>query len=226
MKLKDFSKLFWAFVIFHLAIIYRPDDSLLYISKPLVLLSLLLFYLSKIEKLPNSTKWFVGLALFFSLLGDIFLMQTKNDYFLAGVASFGLAHLFYALFFNRRRQGGLHFPSLIINILFVGLLIFSLNEYVNIPEDMLYEVNIYGGLIGLNLIASVQFNFSNRIQNYWLPLGVLLFVISDYTLALKKFNELPEYYEYFIFTTYAGAQFLIVRSVLLHFKLLKGDEEN
>lgn len=177
--------------------------------------------MSKIEKLPNSTKWLVAVALVASLLGDILLMQVKHDYFIQGLASFAVAHICYALFFNRRRQGKLHLPSLIPNIVFVGLLIFSLNQFVDIPENMVYPVNIYGALIGLNLVASVQFNFSNGIKDYWLPLGVLLFVISDYLLALNKFNAMDDYFHYLVFSTYAAAQFLIVVAVLKHFKVLK-----
>ncbi len=207
-------------MLFHLAIIYRPDPALFYVSKPLVLISLLLFFLSKVEKLPNTTKWLVTIALAFSLAGDIFLMKFQFDFFLAGVGCFGLAHVFYALFFNRRRQGDFHIPSLLINIVFVGLLIFSLNEFTELPKDLVLPVNIYGGLLGLNLIASVQFNFSNKLSNYWLPLGVLLFVISDYMLALDRFNGLPKIYEYLVFSSYAAAQYLIVVGVLKHYKVL------
>tara|TARA_R110002096_G_scaffold126532_3_gene273678 strand:- start:111584 stop:112264 length:681 start_codon:yes stop_codon:yes gene_type:complete len=220
LRLKDFSKLYWAFVIFHLAIIYKPDPALFYISKPLVLFSLLLFFISKIENLKNSTKWWVASALLFSLLGDVFLMQLNKDYFLAGMASFGLAHICYAIFFNRRRQGKMHIPSLIINIIFVGLLIFSLNRCIEIPSDMFVPINIYAALIGINLLSSVQFNFTNRTKNYWLPLGVLLFVLSDYLIAINRFKGLNENFEYLIFATYAAAQFLIILSVLKHFKLV------
>lgn len=220
MKLKDFAKLYWAFVIFHLAVIYKPDPAFIYLSKPLVLFSLLLFFMSRIEKLPNTTKWLVAAALLTSLLGDVLLMQDGPNYFLGGLSSFAVAHLCYAMFFNRRRQGNLHIPSLIINIVFVGLLILSLNMFIEIPEDMILPVNIYGALIGLNLIASVQFNYSNGLKNYWLPLGVLLFVSSDYLLALKKFNSLDNYLEYLIFTSYAAAQFLIIVGVLRHFKIV------
>lgn len=219
MKLKDFAKLYWAFVIFHLAVIYKPDPALIYLSKPLVLFSLLLFFISRIEKVPNTTKWLVVAALLTSLLGDVLLMRDGPNYFLGGLASFAAAHISYALFFNRRRQGNLHLPSLIINIVFVVLLIISLNMFIEIPKDMVIPVNIYGALIGLNLIASVQFNYSNGLKNYWLPLGVLLFVSSDYLLALKKFNGLDNYLEYMIFASYAAAQFLIIVGVLNHFNI-------
>lgn len=186
--------------------------------------SLILFFWSKAGKLTNTTKWMVLAALVLSLAGDIFLMEFKYDLFLIGVGCFGLAHIFYALFFNRRRQGNFHIPSLIINILFVALLIFSLNVFVELPKQLILPLNIYGALIGLNLIASVQFNFSNRLTNYWLPFGVLLFVISDYLLALDRFNDLAKIYEYLIFSTYAAAQYLIVVGILKHFKVLDEKE--
>lgn len=226
LKVKDFSKLYFAFLIFHLAMIYKPDANLLYVSKPLLMVSLMLFFLSRIENLRNTTKWFIMVSLLFSLIGDVFLLKTSEFNFLSGVGCFAIAHISYALFFNRRRSGSIHIPSLVWNLIFVIILLVGLNQLIDIPQEMFVPVNVYGSILGLNLIAAVQFNYSNRAENYWVPAGVFLFVVSDLILAVNKFETYNRNLEYLIIITYAFAQYLIVLGVLKHFQIFKVPESD
>lgn len=221
MKLLDFSKLYFAFVIFHLAVIYRPDEILHMVSKPLLVLSLVLYFIHRTSELKNSSKYLVVGALVLSVLGDVLLIQTEEIFFLAGVGAFALAHVAYAIFFNGRRSGSIHIPTLIGNVILVVFLLLGLNNWVDIPSEMVYPVNIYGAILGLNLVASVQFNYSNNAKNYWVPIGVGLFVISDLLLAVNKFNGYAKMMEIVVMTTYGLAQYLIMIGILSHFKLKK-----
>ena len=197
-----------------------------YLSKPLLMVSLLLYFLSRTEKLPNTTKWWIAAALTFSLVGDVFLLKSTEFNFLAGVGSFALAHICYAIFFNRRRSGSIIVSALIGNIILVVFLLLGLNHLVNIPDEMMIPVNVYGAILGLNLIASVQFNYSNHAKNYWVPLGVLLFVVSDLLLAVNKFETYSKELEYAVIITYGLAQYLIATGVLKHFKVYEVPSSN
>lgn len=69
------------------------------ISKPLLMASLLLFYISKTEFLLEKAKWWIIGAIFFSLLGDTLLMRVEQEFFLLGMGAFAIAHLAYIIFF-------------------------------------------------------------------------------------------------------------------------------
>src|SRR5688572_13020861 len=70
-----------------------------WISKPLIMASLLLYYITSVDALNRSTT--VILAIVLSLAGDVLLM--KNEYFIAGLIAFLLAHLFYIFSYNQHR---------------------------------------------------------------------------------------------------------------------------
>ncbi len=72
-----------------------------YLSKPMIVLSLLVFYLIHARIREGLLRYVIPLALFFSLLGDIFLMFSGERFFLLGLSSFLLAHLCYILAFGR-----------------------------------------------------------------------------------------------------------------------------
>jgi uncharacterized membrane protein YhhN len=218
LKVKDFSKLYFAFLFFHLVVIYRPDEMLFNISKPLLMVSLLLFFLSKTESLAQKQKWFVSTALFFSLLGDVLMMQEGEAFFLLGMGAFAITHIYYLAFFYIMRSGPMNKALLILNIIGVVALILGLNELANIPKDMFLPINGYGIIIGLSLVLSVQFSYTNTFKSALVPLGVFLFIVSDFLLAIHKFQFQDLVIELSIMLSYGFAQYLIVLGVLRYFR--------
>src|SRR5262245_58206813 len=80
--------------------IQLQDQTLQYICKPLIIPALAGYFLY--DKMQHDlTKWIL-FALFFSWMGDILLMfdGINELYFLLGLSSFLLAHIFYISFFH------------------------------------------------------------------------------------------------------------------------------
>ncbi len=222
MKIRDFAKVYFALLALHLAVIYQPESqALYYISKPGLLFSLLAFFLHRSS--PGRARTPFALALLFSLLGDVLLMLDGAQYFLGGMAAFGLAHLFYVggyLTFSVGKGIRMLAPGLIIPVL--GM--YFLYAYIDLPQTL--EIYLYGYalLLSLSFVMAVLFAGALGGKASWAALGALLFVISDLLLAYHRFNEPAggKYWQMGVMASYALAQYLIVIGVLS--VLMKSDE--
>src|SRR5579862_4570098 len=111
---------FWQGLFFLAAIIdllgeWEGNKWMQFVSKPLLMLALMGFYLSSIKGQHHTLHRLIMLALFMSWLGDISLMfaPEKSEpeiltgiprspiFFLAGLGCFLVAHIFYILAFMR-----------------------------------------------------------------------------------------------------------------------------
>lgn len=158
------------------------------------------------------TPWEVTLALLFSCIGDYF---GASDTFEWQLAFFGVAQLFYILFFVRRYRtkvergdkltaraiGHLSIFSMMIIVLLVTTFTYIVPQ---VPEGWLrVGVGVYTILIcGMFLMALLQ-----RSSLY--ALGGALFVVSDLILAWNMFVEPVEYAGAMIMITYYLAQWLL-----------------
>lgn len=213
MKQFDFAKLYLALGLFHLAVIYRGEEgSMLWLSKPLILVSILVYLLSK--KAVVERAWLsLFLAFLFSLAGDVFLMLKPSWSFLVGMGSFGLAHVF----FTRAHWSywtNFQWSNLMIALAFTLPLLFVLLRFTHIPADLFGPIMGYFVLISMHLILASQ-NRNNAVPGLEAALGISLFVISDLIIALNRFGltEVPMA-RLLIMATYILAQGLILRGFL------------
>ena len=210
MQIKDFLKIFGAIVLFHLAVIYRGEDGqMLWLSKPLIVGSLLLFTLSK-NREGYKALGLVIIALFFSLAGDIALMFNEQAAFLIGMGSFALAHIFYVIWYQRIKPG-FNLKGLFVGLSIAALALYLLESYTNIPADLSMAVYIYFALISVHMIISL-IAFAQKLINWYPLVGILLFVLSDWWIAWSKFGDaLDEQWHnrFVIMLSYAVAQALI-----------------
>lgn len=211
MQIRDFLKIYGALVLFHLAVIYREDSGqMLYLSKPLILGSLLVYSYSRIKDYPKSWLWLLP-ALLFSLLGDIALMFTEQSAFLIGMGSFALAHLSYILFYGQQKPKLRVLPvvlALVIAVFSISLLL----NWVTLPKDL--ELPIYGYFLFLSIhLVYSALAFADKQVNHWPLIGILLFIFSDWWIAYSKFGGgLDEHWHnrVIIMLTYGLAQAAIV----------------
>lgn len=129
--------------------------------------------------------------------------------FISGLASFLCAHIFYISLFYKSRTASKNLPIL-FTLLTIGTVYYS----------FLYkEIYVQGGipmvLAVLAYIVVITFMVYYAILNYntQLSIGVVLFFISDATIALNKFiiKSTGNTHEYVIMSTYYLAQFLIAK---------------
>lgn len=199
-----------------------------YFTKPLLMPLLMLGYY--LETRP--TLFFsrlILMALFFSWLGDIFLMlENRNPlFFITGLVSFLTAHLLYIYYFISIKPNTRSFmrkrPVMLLAVLaYVVELLYVLWPHLG---GMKFPVLIYGLVIGTMLAFALWQYGKIPARAAWLfIIGALLFVASDSMLAINKFKTPITHGGLWIMGTYILAQYLIAKGSALHING-QGDED-
>lgn len=189
------------------------------ITKPLSLVILIAMFLS-MAGWTNPGFWFLG-GLFFSLLGDIFLLLQKK-YFIVGLLSFLIAHILYII--------GLSFGTLtwtwwmLIPLCIIALLVII--AYPRIVRGvrrrlehrhLWFPVLLYMVTITIMLLMAL-FTWFRAEWVYpatiLVSVGALLFTISDTLLATGRFLRPVPYGNFLVMFTYHLGQLGIVFGAL------------
>lgn len=192
------------------------------VTKPAPMVSLILWF-TLVGKWQGDLVWF-GMALVFSLLGDIFLLFPFR-FFLPGLIAFSLAHIFYITGFNLsavEMTTGLWLIFIII--LFGAFFDFSpIVRRVSIQPSrykLLPPVIFYATIISIMLLSA----WLTLARPSWdgsavilVILGASLFFISDSLLAREKFIRPSKVGGLTVMVTYLLAQLLITSGALIHF---------
>ena len=182
--------------------------------KPLILLSLIIFFLKQSKHLNITTKLFIVFALIFSLIGDVLLMFVENSpaFFLSGLVAFLIAHIMYIIVFLEKRNANK--SAIVISVV---LLIYAVGIFYILKDglgDMLIPVILYMLIIlTMAITAWLRKDMVPNISHVLVFIGALLFVISDSTLALNKFYKTLPQSHIIIMSTYAIAQYCIVMGI-------------
>ena len=181
------------------------------IAKPLITTSLIVLYLLSVKK-PNF--WYVS-AVFFCFWGDVLLMFPKK-FFVLGLASFLLAHVFYIAISSKFLSKVSPLKILLHSSPFLAILgVLMYTIYPNLGE-LLIPVIVYGIVISVfGVVTFLVYTSEKSTANLWLFLGALIFILSDSILALNKFYESSEILGVSIMITYIVAQYLICKSMIL-----------
>ena len=190
------------------------DSQVLYLAaKPLLMITLLLYFLSESRGYP-AWRWLVVAALVFSWAGDVFLIW--NNMFIFGLIAFLIAHVFYIIAYHRTgAASGELKPLDVIKFLLLGSLLIWL-IYPGLGS-MTLPVLVYAlVLLGMGIWAHKRRGATCASSFTLVSIGVVLFVISDGMIAVNKFAfEIPAE-RILIMSTYMAAQYLIVRGLLKH----------
>ena len=191
------------------------------VSKPLIILFLLGYFIISLNTTPSSLKKWMILALAFSWTGDVLLLFDKEDplFFILGLSSFLIAHIFYIIFFNRvrmtervRGKPGL----LLIVIVYYAILIYLLSPFL---FDLKIPVRVYAVVICFMFMLGMHMLYiSNRKSGLLLMLGSLLFVLSDSILAINKFYYSFAAADILVMLTYGAAQLMIAEGAIRYIR--------
>lgn len=183
-----------------------------YVSKPLLMISLFVFYFQKVKQNMNTSDKTMLVSLIFSCLGDTFLMfQGENSqFFLLGLGSFLVAQLAYSGVFkplgitnyNKR------YPFIIYGFVFI---VFLLDR---IPKGFMMPIVVYATAIMWMGITAAERQTNPKSYRFVL-IGAILFIISDSLIAINKFAFPIPLAGLWVMATYIAAQYLIVEGVLL-----------
>jgi len=213
--------LFFVFTILNLIAEYFRIQPLIYFSKPMLMITLgLYFYLQTKAKIKFSK--FILLGIIGAFFGDTFLMFVEDGgnqiFFLLGLGSFLITHIFYLIAFMSypSKEKGFIQKNLWILVLFAGYLVGNTWYLLpDIPADLKIPVTIYSTAI--ILMAAAGLNLKGKLpENIFRILfaGIILFVISDTIIGLNKFKseELTLWNpRLLIMITYITGQYLIAK---------------
>ncbi len=217
MKKQSWIIIFFIVLLTDIAGIETGNEILQYIFKPLICPVLIGYFLFSVNGINTQLKKWIIAALFFSWGGDVLLIfqGQKNIFFLLGLTSFLLAHIFYIVFLqNIRLAEKIHsnILLLLIVVIYYAVLISWLSPYLG---DMKLPVRIYGVVISLMLLLAMHMLFiKNKISGKWMMIGAVLFVISDSVLAVNKFYQPFSGASLIIMLAYGLAQLFIIEGAI------------
>lgn len=154
-------------------------------------------------------------ALFFSWLGDVFLLMEYKAplLFIFGLGSFLITHILYIIYFTGIKSNAASLlykqPLLIVAVLLYG----SCLVWLLFPTlgDLKIHVLVYAAVICTMLLCSLHIFFKTDKKAAWLFVtGALLFVVSDSVLAINKFYKPFTTAGIIIMLTYCAAQYYII----------------
>ncbi len=183
-----------------------------YFIKPLIIIWLIAWFVLQLRYIRNSLKKWIIFALFFSWLGDMLLMFHLEDplFFLLGLSSFLVAHIFYIIFFHFVRIKEMvksRWYLLLIVALYYAIVVAILSPYLG---DMKLPVRIYAVVISFMFLLAIHMLFiKNKTTGLWMMAGAILFVVSDSLLAFNKFYQPFEMAGLFVMSTYGLAQLFL-----------------
>jgi len=170
-----------------------------------------------------------GLGIFFSLLGDVFLvisfLRFSNRWFIPGLIAFLLAHVAYI--------AGLNIPLPDVPLLWLFALALVLGTsarramqriVAGLREKglrrLVVPVVLYGTVITVMLLSALLTMYNSN-WGTWAPglvsLGAMLFYASDLLLAWNKFVQPIKNGRFFNMILYHLGQFALVAGVILQF---------
>jgi len=208
--IKSLTILFFAVSIIEITGVYLDNSMLQTIFKPLIILSLMALYYFAVSKKNN----LYLLALAFSFLGDVFLLD-KNNMFIYGIAAFLLTQVLYIYIIVKQMQKPSHFHKYLYAFLFANYIVFLIGLLKPNLGELFYPVVIYGVTIAIfGLVSTLNYVTKRTKIDLTLWIGAILFIASDTMIALDKFHEPRAFYPIAIMSTYILAQYLIYRFML------------
>lgn len=175
------------------------------LTKPFLMPVLLFFYLAS----AVHSNWMLCAALICGFLGDVLLMK-EGVYFILGLLSFLLGHIFYILTFTTDvKQITLVAYFTILPYAVTGVLISK--KLLPSVKELKAPIIIYMAAILMMSFTSVLRFGSVPSYSSWLTFtGSVFFIISDTILAFNEFKGNITNNGVYVMTTYLLAQLLIV----------------
>lgn len=193
------------------------------VTKPLLMITLLIYYLTSREGKLNKLSNLILGAVVFSWFGDILLMlQGRFDYlFIFGLGAFLIAHVLYVFAYNAAKhkssqESAASFIRMrMVFLLFVGMALMYM-LYPNLGE-LLIPVTIYTiVIISMGISALLRRGKTTDKSFIMVYSGALLFIMSDAMIGINKFMSPLVQANLLIMATYISAQFLIIKGILVH----------
>lgn len=178
-----------------------------FITKALLTPILLMIYLAENQEpeLP------VVIALIFCFMGDLFLEYP--DFFLPGLLTFLIGHIFYGISFLSDIGAVSRLPwwLFLFAIIYVAYGIIFRTRLSVVDSKKKAAVTIYCGTILLVSFLSLLRAGSVTAYSFLMVfVGTLMFITSDSILAYNRFKKRSRYGGVWVMVTYGAAQLMII----------------
>ncbi|MCP4411368.1 MAG: lysoplasmalogenase [Gammaproteobacteria bacterium] len=157
--------------------------------------------------MESKSERFFLIGLVFSTGGDFFLDYDRVNWFVFGLGSFLLAHLFYIMALRPVERKN---TLAIIAYSTYGLIII----YIISPglAELFVPVLAYMSVL---MIMGI-FTLISTKSNSWLVIGGISFIISDSIIGINRFYTPIPHSHLLIMPTYYFAQFALVKGIFLN----------
>ncbi len=187
----------------------RDDQRWIFAFKPLASLG---FLIVAQQAGALDTGWgqaiFAGLCL--SAVGDVALMWRAPGPFLAGLGAFLLGHLAYAAaFVVRGVDGGAALWGLLPLVLVGG----GFGRWLLPHVDAKMRAPVVGYIVAITAMVALSIGSHQLLANPWLPMGALLFFVSDLSVAIDRFVARRPINRLWGLPAYYGGQLVLASSV-------------
>jgi uncharacterized membrane protein YhhN len=207
-RFKFFNIFYLFIIIINIIVLYYIKDYRM-VAKPMIMGSLIGFYIGHIEK--QSPVFIMGMV--FALMGDIFLMFDNEIFFIIGIACFLLMQILYVVTFFKDKDNGWKTKWTYITAIY-GLSIILFFLMAQNAGSLTWPVLIYTLAIATMANAAVV-RKSSTIWYREVVIGAFLFMVSDAWLGMSKFGVLASSIDgTIVMITYMIAQYLIVRGIV------------
>ncbi len=199
--------IFTIFALLFLATMHMSPYPFDYLIKTIPILCLAVLAFSSI---PGIKGILIGVGLLFSGCGDVLLHIDGVAYFVHGLGSFLIAHLFYIAAFIRQPAFSRSRLPVLLAIGVFGI-IMGVQLFPHLG-DMLIPVAAY-----LFIILAMGVSAALGRANHSLVIaGALLFILSDSLIAINRFLTPVPQSDLLIMITYYLAQFFITFGTVKH----------
>ena len=205
--------------------VWTENERLNWFTKPGTILALLVWW-AVFGGFQGRSIWF-GLALFFGLLGDIFLLLPRR-FFLIGLAFFLIGHAMYigGLWFSPLELG-LRYAVLVVPL--VALLFLVAPHILGSMREKEYTRRMRVPVLIYMLIISAMVFYagSTLLRDDWqypisllALLGSIFFFCSDTMLAFREFVRPFTRARFWVRITYHMGQILLTLAAVMNFSVL------
>jgi len=212
-----FLVLFFAVSIVEVFGEFKDNDKIIFITKPLLMPLLILFYVFGAP--INKIDWLIVVALIGAFAGDTFLMLRNQDkWFIYGMGAFLINQIFYAISFFLSITDVMAFNLWGLFLLgpAIFILLFIVPKFINKTEKFKIPVIVYmTALLIMHIVAVLRLAEFQGLPFILVYLGSICYIFSDSFLALNKWESEAREKRMIIAVTYFMAQLYITLGVLL-----------
>tara|TARA_R110002073_G_scaffold40547_5_gene115059 strand:- start:169854 stop:170519 length:666 start_codon:yes stop_codon:yes gene_type:complete len=203
--------LFFLVAVLDILGVVLDEKILRYVFKPLTIPVLVLVYVLSVKE-RNKTYL---LALLFSLIADVLILNDSDGYFILTIGFFLIMHLTYLIVLTNTIYD-YNKKSLVLAVIPYSLVLISVLFFVykNL-SNFLFPILIYGFVVcSFGALSFYNYLEKRSTTALLLVFGSFFFIISNSMSAFGKFHLKNDELEIGIMLTYVVAQFLICQYVI------------